>query len=184
MCFLGTWMFLKLDYANICRGQTNAQQTIHKIIKQRLVVFYFHSISIGFYFHSICVSLNISQALWMPLSPQWFSSPWWHWLHAKRGHLYWWDPWKSWCHVKKFFEISLQIFYRFKELFWHHQNHNTKQCSNLRTLKSTKKKNFRWPLSSWLLVGSCAFPHLVLKYQVIELVIMVWKSTIYFMSYN
>lgn len=67
MCFLGTLMFLKRDYANICRGQTNAQQTIHKIIKQRLVVFYFHSISIGFYFHSICVSLNISQALF-PLS--------------------------------------------------------------------------------------------------------------------
>lgn len=62
ICFLGTLMSLKLDYANICRGQTKAQQKqIHKIIKETLVVFYFYS---------VCSSLNISQTFWMLLSLQ------------------------------------------------------------------------------------------------------------------
>lgn len=42
MCLLGTLMSLKLDYANICGGQTKAQwKQIHKIIKEILVFFYF-----------------------------------------------------------------------------------------------------------------------------------------------
>lgn len=45
MCLLGTLISLKLDYANICGGQTKAQgKQIHKIIKEILVFFYFHSI--------------------------------------------------------------------------------------------------------------------------------------------
>jgi len=58
-------MSLKLDYANICGGQTKTQRKqIHKIIKEMLAFLYFYS---------ICSSLNVSQTLWMLLSPQWFT---------------------------------------------------------------------------------------------------------------